>query len=93
MFVGLIVASIGVVMNVYLKETGCRCLESIVSNQVNEQALEMLHEEIIEMDKKGLLENEIFTVSDIYGLDETADRGEILQFMAENLFYSGNIYI
>lgn len=93
MFVGLIVASIGVVMNVYLKENGCRCLESIVSNQVNEQALEMLHEEIIEMDKKGLLENEIFTVSDIYGLDETADRGEILQFMAENLFYSGNIYI
>jgi hypothetical protein len=64
-----------------------------MSNQINEQALEMLHEEIIEMDNKGLLENEIFTVSDIYGLDETTDRGEILQFMAENLFYSGNIYI
>ena len=64
-----------------------------MSNQINEQALEKLHEEIIEMDKQGLLENEIFTVSDIYGLDETADRGEILQFMAENLFYSGNIYI
>ena len=64
-----------------------------MSNQVNEQALEMLHKEIIEMDNKGLLENEIFTVSDIYGLDETTDRGEILQFMAENLFYSGNIYI
>jgi len=64
-----------------------------MSNQINEQALEKLHEEIIEMDKKGLLENEIFTVSDIYGLDETTDRGEILQFMAENLFYSGNIYI
>ena len=62
-------------------------------NQINEQALEKLHEEIIEMDNKGLLENEIFTVSDIYGLDETTDRGEILQFMAENLFYSGNIYI
>ena len=36
-----------------------------MSNQINEQALEKLHEEIIEMDKKGLLENEIFTVSDI----------------------------
>lgn len=64
-----------------------------MSNQINEQALEKLHEEIIEMDNKGLLENEIFTVSDIYGLDETTDRGEILQFMAENLFYNGNIYI
>ena len=64
-----------------------------MSNQINEQVLEKLHEEIIEMDNKGLLENEIFTVSDIYGLDETTDRGEILQFMAENLFYSGNIYI
>lgn len=64
-----------------------------MSNQINEQALEKVHEEIIEMDNKGLLENEIFTVSDIYGLDETTDRGEILQFMAENLFYSGNIYI
>lgn len=64
-----------------------------MSNQTNEQALERLHEEIIEMDNKGLLENEIFTVSDIYGLDETTDRGEILQFMAENLFFNGNIYI
>ena len=64
-----------------------------MSNQINEQVLEKLHEEIIEMDNKGLLENEIFTVSDIYGLDETTDRGEILQFMAENLFYNGNIYI
>ena len=64
-----------------------------MSNQVNEQALEKLHEEIIEMDNKGLLENEIFTVSDIYGLDQTTDRGEILQFMAENLFFNGNSYI
>ena len=64
-----------------------------MSNQINEQVLEKLHEEIIEMDNKGLLENEIFTVSDIYGLDETTDRGEILQFMAENLFFNGNIYI
>ena len=64
-----------------------------MSNQINEQALEKLHEEIIEMDKKGLLEDEIFTISDIYGLDQTTDRGEILQFMAENLFFNGNIYI
>ena len=71
-----------------------------MSNQINEQAIcwvekLLVYEEIIEMDKKGLLEDEIeiFTVSDIYGLDQTTDRGEILQFIAENLFFSGNIYI
>lgn len=61
-----------------------------MSNQINEQALEKLHEEIIEMDNKGLLDNQIFTVSDIYGLDQTTDRGEILQFITENIFYHNN---
>jgi hypothetical protein len=64
-----------------------------MSNQTNEHALEKIHEEIVQMDSKGLLESEIFTVSDIYGLDETTDRDKILEFIAENLFYNGNIYI
>lgn len=64
-----------------------------MSNQTNEHALEKIHEEVIQMDSKGLLESEVFTVSDIYGLDETTDRTRILEFIAENLFYNGNIYI
>ena len=90
MFAGLIVVTIGVVMNVYLKQNGCKCLESIVSKQINEQALEKLHEEIIIMDSKGQLEDEIFTISDIYGLHQDDDRDEILQFIAENIFYHNN---
>ena len=61
-----------------------------MSNQVNEQALEKLHEEIIIMDSKGQLEDEIFTISDIYGLHQDDDRDEILQFIAENIFYHNN---
>jgi len=61
-----------------------------MSNQVNEQALEKLHEEIIIMDSRGQLEDEIFTISDIYGLHQDDDRDEILQFIAENIFYNNN---
>lgn len=58
-----------------------------MSNQTNDAVLEKLHEEVIEMDSKGLLEEEIFTIADNYGLDEDDDRDEILQIIAENEFY------
>jgi len=64
-----------------------------MSNEINEQALEKLHEEIIIMDLKGQLEDEIFTISDIYGLHQDDDRDEILQFITENIFYHNNLLI
>jgi len=63
-----------------------------MSNQTNDQVLERLHEEVIEMDSKGLLEEEIFTIADNYGLDEDDDRDEILQFIAERIFYNNESF-
>ena len=59
-----------------------------MSNQINEQAYEKVWDEVLELDSKGLLEEEIFTISNNYGLDEDADRQEILEFIAERMFYN-----
>ena len=63
-----------------------------MSNQTNDEILEKLHDEVIEMDSKGLLEEEIFTISDVYGLHEDDDRDEILQFIAERIFYNNDSF-
>ena len=59
-----------------------------MSNQVNDQAYEKVWDEVLELDSKGLLEEEIFTIADNYGLDEDNDRDEILEFIAERMFYN-----
>ena len=59
-----------------------------MSNHTNEQALERLLDEVVEQDSKGLLEEEIFTIVDNYGLDEDINRQEILEFIAERMFYN-----
>ena len=59
-----------------------------MSNQVNEQAYEKVWDEVLELDSKGLLEEEIFTIADNYGLDEDINRQEILEFIAERMFYN-----
>ena len=64
-----------------------------MSNQVNEQVLERILDEVVEQDSKGLLEEEVFTIADNYGLDEDEDRDEILQFIAERMFYNNDAYI
>jgi len=63
-----------------------------MSNHTNEQALERLLDEVVEQDSKGLLEEEIFTIADNYGLDEDEDRDEILQFIAERIFYNNDSF-
>ena len=63
-----------------------------MSNHTNEQALERLLDEVVEQDSKGLLEEEIFTIADNYGLDEDDDRDEILQFIAERIFYNNDSF-
>jgi hypothetical protein len=59
-----------------------------MSNQVNDQAYEKVWDEVLELDSKGLLEEEIFTIADNYGLDEDINRQEILEFIAERMFYN-----
>lgn len=63
-----------------------------MSNHTNEQVLERLLDEVVEQDSKGLLEEEIFTIADNYGLDENEDREEILQFIAERIFYNNDSF-
>lgn len=63
-----------------------------MSNQTNDQVLERLLDEVVEQDSKGLLEEEIFTIADNYGLDEDEDRDEILQFIAERIFYNNDSF-
>jgi len=63
-----------------------------MSNHTNEQVLERLLDEVVEQDSKGLLEEEIFTIADNYGLDEDDDRDEILQFIAERMFYNNDSF-
>lgn len=63
-----------------------------MSNQTNDQVLERLLDEVVEQDSKGLLEEEIFTIADNYGLDEDEDREEILQFIAERIFYNNDSF-
>ena len=59
-----------------------------MSHEVNDQAYEKVWDEVLELDSKGLLEEEIFTIADNYGLDEDDDRDQILQFIAERMFYN-----
>ena len=64
-----------------------------MSNQHNEKEFEKIMQEVKELDNKGLLEEEIQTVCETYGLHEDDDRDDILFFIAENLFEQGRITI
>jgi len=58
-----------------------------MSNLHNEQQLENIHHQVIEDDKKGIYDDEIERISYLYGLHQDDDRDEILQFIAETIFY------
>ena len=65
-----------------------------MSNLHNEQELENQFETIIDQllnqDRKGLIDDEINTVARNYGLDEDDDRDEIINFLAEFILYDMN---
>ena len=58
-----------------------------MSNLHNQQQLENIHDQVIKWDDKGLLETEINSISMTYNLHADDDRDEILQFIAESIFY------
>ena len=60
-----------------------------MSNQHNEKEFEKIIEEVETLDEKGQLEEEIFTICDVYGLHADDDRDEILFFIAESLYEHG----
>ena len=59
-------------------------------DMINEQAFEKIFDEVLEQDKKGLLEDEIEEICYLYDLHADDDRDEILGFIAENIFYNHN---
>ena len=64
-----------------------------MSNQHNEKEFEKIMQEVEQLDQEGMLEAEVHTVSETYGLHEDDDREEILYFIAENIFEHGRITI
>ena len=64
-----------------------------MSNQHNEKEFEKVMQEVEGLDEKGYLEEEIQTISKVYGLHEDDDRDTILFFIAENLYEQGRITI
>ncbi len=60
-----------------------------MSNIHNEEHLENVHQQVIEWDRKGLLDTEINRIANCYSdLHADDDRDEILQYIAENVFYN-----
>mgnify|MGYP003641991528 CR=1 FL=1 len=50
--------------------------------------LERLSEELIAQDNKGLLDDEVQTIAEFYSLHEDDDRDEIINFIAEGIYYN-----
>ena len=59
-----------------------------MSNQHNEKEFDKVIQEVVGLDEEGHLEEEIQTISRVYGLHEDDDRDDILFFIAENLYES-----
>ncbi len=58
-----------------------------MSNLHNQEQLENIHHQVIEWDRKNKLDIEINSVAMAYSLHADDDRDEILQFIAESIFY------
>jgi hypothetical protein len=61
-----------------------------MSNLHNEQQLENIHHQLLEQDRKGLIDDEINTIARNYGLHEDDDRDEIINFLAEFILFQTN---
>lgn len=61
-----------------------------MSNIYNQEQLENIHHQLLEQDRKGLIDDEINTVARNYGLHEDDDRDEIINFLAEFIFFQTN---
>ena len=59
-----------------------------MTNITNEQTLEQIFDEVLEQDSKGLLEDDIEEICYLYELHADDNRDEILNFIAESIFYN-----
>ena len=58
-----------------------------MSNIHDNETLEMIYEDVLADDEKGLLVDEIDNIAHLYNLHADDDRDEILEFIAESIFY------
>ena len=61
-----------------------------MSNLHNQEQLENIHHQLLEQDRKGLIDDEINIIARNYGLHEDDDRDEIINFLAEFIFFQTN---
>ena len=65
-----------------------------MSNLHNEEQLqnqfETILDQLLDQDRKGLIDDEINTVARNYNLDEDDDRDEIINFLAEFILHDMN---
>jgi hypothetical protein len=59
-----------------------------MSNLHNEKQLVDIYYQVVVDDRKGIYDDEIERISNLYGLHQDDDRLNILQFIAENIFYN-----
>jgi hypothetical protein len=54
-------------------------------DMINEQVFDRIWDEVLDLDSKGLLENQIRDIQFQYNLNPDDDRDEILQLIAEEI--------
>jgi len=59
-----------------------------MTNKINDETLERLYEDVVADDEAGLIDDVINNVAYLNGLHADDDRDEILQFIAEEEFYT-----
>ena len=60
-----------------------------MSNQHKEQAFEKIMQEVEQLDRENMIEDDVQSIARAYGLHEDDDRDDILFFIAENLYENG----
>ena len=58
----------------------------MMSNLNGEQILEKIYDELLEQDAKGLLEDEVDRIRNVYNLHPDDDRDEVIFFIAESIY-------
>ena len=62
-----------------------------MSNQHNEQAFEKIMQEVEQLDRENMIEDDVQSIAKAYGLHEDDDRDEILFHIAEKQ-YENNLH-
>ena len=65
-------------------------MSNLHNQEQPENQFETILDQLLNQDRKGLIDDEINTVARNYGLNEDDDRDEIINFLAEFILYDMN---